>query len=328
MKIFVTGGTSSIGRVLVQALARDGIPQRVMVRANSRRDGLELPGVEFVNGDVTDLHAVRLGMTGCDEVVNMAAIVGQNVPETEWWRVNRDGARNVLQAAYDQGLTRMVQVSSLATLGYTQPGETADETRPVDTALYLNLYQKTKHAADELVREFAARDLAVSIVYPGFGFGCSRASSHPSLQDQTLLRMAAGRPAAVMGSGRNHLLLAYYKDTVRGIRRALEVGRPGEGYILGNQCLTFVELWAEIARLLGKRPPLARIPTGFLRLVARVGRTLTGSSPFPPDFFDMISKNWNFSNAKACRELGLQPLSFREAIAETWKEYQAQGWKG
>src|SRR5512146_1400944 len=101
MKIFVTGGTSSIGRVLVQALARDGMPLRVLARASSKRDGLELPGVEFVSGDVTDLHSVRLGMTGCDAVVHMAAIVAQNVSETEWWRVNRDGARNVLQSAYD-----------------------------------------------------------------------------------------------------------------------------------------------------------------------------------------------------------------------------------
>jgi dihydroflavonol-4-reductase len=322
MKLFITGGTSSIGRVLVQEMARRGTEARVLVRANSRRDGLEQPGVEFVQGDVTDLHAVRLGMAGCDGVVHMAAIVAQNVPETEWWRVNRDGARNVLQAAYDQGATRMVQISSLAVLGYTQPGETADETRPIDTSLYLNLYQKTKHAADELAREYAARGLAVAIVYPGFGFGCSRASSHPSLQDQTLLRMAAGKPAAIMGSGKNHLLLAYYKDTVQGISRALEVGQAGEGYILGNQSMTFVEMWAEIARLLGKRAPWVRIPTGLLRLVSQASRTITGRSPFPPDFFDMISKNWSFSNARACRELGIQPKSFREALAETWQDYQ------
>jgi dihydroflavonol-4-reductase len=327
MKTFVTGGTSSIGRVLVQELARSGAELRVLVRANSRRDGLELPGVEFVAGDVTDLHAVRLGMAGCERVVHMAAVVGQNVPESEWWRVNRDGTHNVLQAAYDQGVGRMAQVSSLSVLGHTQPGETADETRPVDASQYLNLYQKTKHAADELAREFTARGLAVSIVYPGFGFGCSRASSHPSLQDQTLLRMAAGKPVVIMGSGKNKLLLAYYKDTVQGILRALEVGKPGDGYILGNQSLTFVELWAEIARLLGKRPPGLRVPVGLLRFVSQASRRLTGSSPFPPDFFDMLSKDWNFSSVKACRELGIQPKSVAAALAETWREYQGQGWK-
>ena len=327
MKIFVTGGTSSIGRVLVQALARDAVPLRVLVRASSNRAGLELPGVEFVPGDVTDLHAVRLGMNGCDMVVHMAAIVGHNVSEIEWWRVNRDGSRNVLQAAYDQNVEHMVQVSSLSVLGHTRPGEIADENRPVDTSRYLNLYQKTKHAADEIAREYAGMGLAVSLVYPGFGFGCSRASSHPSLQDQTLLRMAAGKPAVIMGSGRNHLLLAYYKDTVQGIRLALAKGRPGEGYILGNENLTFPQIWAEIARLLRKRPPFLRVPAGLLKFISQASRSLTGRSPFPPDFFDMISLNWSFSNAKACRELGLQPKGFAQALAETWQDYQAQGWK-
>jgi dihydroflavonol-4-reductase len=327
MTLFITGGTSSIGRVLVRELAKDQVALRLMVRQESSRAGLELPGVEFVSGDVTDPEALRRGMAGCDRVVHMAAIVGHQVPETEWWRVNRDGSRNVLQAAFDLGVYRMVQVSSLSVLGHTEPGETADETRPIDTRRYRNLYQKTKHSADDIARDFAARGLAVSLVYPGFGFGCSCATSHPSMQDQTLLRMAAGKPTVVMGSGHNRLLLAYYRDTAQGIRLALAKGTPGDGYILGNESLTFPQIWAEIALVLGKQPPTRRIPVPILKLVSRVSRLLTGQSIFPPDFIDMIALEWNFSSAKARREFGLQPKSVAEAIAETWQEYQSHGWK-
>ena len=326
MTIFITGGTSSIGRVLVKELAKAGTPMRVLARKTSNKSGLGLSCVEFVYGDVTDPEALRQGMENCRRVVHLAAVVGQNVPEAEWWRVNRDGSRNVLQAAFDLQIESVVQVSSLSVFGPTQPGETADETRPIQVSKYFNLYQKTKHAADEIAGEFAAKGLPVKIVYPGFGFGCSHASSHPSMQDQTLLRMAAGKPVVIMGSGKNRLFLAYYKDTVSGILLAHAKGKAGEGYILGNENLTFVELWSAIADLFGKEAPRRRIPLRVLKVLSAAGKLLTGKQIFPPQFFEMFGLNWCFSNRKAREDLGWQPLLFKEAVAETWADYQRQGW--
>lgn len=328
MTMFITGGTSSIGRVLVKELVARGIPVRVMTRENSNRSGLELPGVTFVIGDETDSDAVRKGMEGCQSVTHMAAIVGQNIPEAEWWHVNRDGSRNVLQAAYEMRVDSMVQVSTISVLGYTQPGEIADETRPVDTGKYISLYQKTKHAADEIARDHAANGLPVKIVYPAFGYGCSQASSHPSLHEQTLLQMAAGKPVAIMGSGKNRLCVSYYKDTVAGILLAHKRGKTGEDYILGNENLTFTEIWAAVAALLGKPAPSRRIPLPVLRLVSSISRMLIGNSVFPPDFFEMIGLNWCYSNRKAKEQLGWEPHWFVEGLSETWKEYQEQGWGG
>ena len=326
MTMFITGGTSSIGRVLVKELAAQGTPMRLLIRKNSDRSGLELPQVTFIEGDVTDPEAVRQGMQGCQTVTHLAAVVGQNLPEAEWWRVNRDGSRNVLQAAVDLQIPSMVQVSSISVLGHTRPDEIADETRPVDTSKYLSLYQKTKHAADEIAREFAAKGLPVKIVYPTFGYGCSHASSHPSLQEMTLLRMAGGKPVAILGSGKNRLCLAYYNDTVAGILLAHEKGQAGEGYILGNENLTFPEIWAAIAQVLGKQPPRRRIPLPVLKLVSSASRFLTGKSVFPPDFFDMIGLDWCFSAHKAQEQLGWRPHSFLDGMQAAWAGYQQQGW--
>ena len=326
MKMFVTGGTSSIGRVLLQTASEQGIWVRALVRTNSNRDRIELPGIEFIYGDVTDIDSIRTGMKGCQLVTHLAAIVGHNVPEEVWWKVNRDGSSNVQKVARQIGVESMVQVSSLSVLGYTQPGEIADEKRPIDIAKHRNLYQKTKYAADKLARENAEAGLPIKIVYPGFGFGCSQATSHPSLQEQTLLRMAAGKPTMIMGNGKNQLCLAYYKDTAAGILLAHQNGATGEGYILGNENLTFGEILATIANLLGKKPPGLRVPTSLLKTVAAASRIITGKSVFPPDFFDMIGFNWRFSNQKTKDELAWKPCSFEQAISETWDEYQARGW--
>lgn len=327
MTLFITGGTSSIGRVLIKEFSRQGLKLRVLARPSSNRSGLDLPGVEFVSGDVTDFKAVAEGMQGCSQVVHMAAVVGDQLPEAEWWRVNRDGTRNVLQAARSAGVTGMVQVSSMSVLGPTAPGETADETRPIKSALHTNLYQKTKFAADEMAREFASQGLPVKIVYPAFGFGCSFASSHPSLQDQTLLRMASGKPVAIMGSGKNLLCVAYYNDTVEAIRLALENGAPGEGYILGNANLTFPEIWQAVAEVLGRKAPTRQVPLGLLKTVSFLSERLRGRPVFPQDFFDMIGLNWCFSSRKACETLGWAPHTFKDALSETWAAYQCQGWK-
>ncbi len=326
MTTFITGGTSSIGRVLVKELVRQGEALRILVRPNSDRRGLELPGVEFIRGDITDVVAVRKGITGCDRVCHLAAIVGSQAPEAEWWRVNRDGSRNVLQAAYDLHVASIVQVSSLSVLGPTKSGEVADESRSVNTAAYFSLYQKTKRAADDLAREYAAKGLPVKIVYPGFGYGCSHASSHASLAEQTLLRMAAGKPVTILGSGKNRICVAYYKDTVQGILLAHEHGQPGEGYILGGENLTFREIWAVVAEVLGKEPPRRRMPAWLMKSLSNSSRLIIGKPIFPADFLDMIRLNWNFSTEKAEQELGWQPHSFHTGMAETWAEYQALGW--
>jgi nucleoside-diphosphate-sugar epimerase len=298
----------------------------VLVRKTSNTNGLDLPGVRFVYGDVTDRNSVLTGMKGCQHVVHMAAIVGHNVPEEVWWHVNRDGCKLVLEIALDLEVESVVQVSSLSVLGNTEPGELADESRPIDTSRHLTLYQKTKFAADQLAHEFAARRLPVKIVYPAFGYGCSFASSHPSMQEQTLLRMASGQPTAIMGSGKNRVCLAYYRDTVRGIQLAHTRGKSGQGYILGGENLTFPEIWKAVAELLGMEAPKRRIPLSLLKTISTVSRLLTGKSVFPPEFFEMIAFDWNFSSQKAERELGWELTPFLQGIEETWLEYQAQGW--
>ena len=88
MTIFITGGTSSIGRVLIKELSGKGETLKVLVRKSSNRQDLELPGVSFVFGDVSEAKTVTEGMQGCNRVTHMAAIVGNNLPEAEWWRIN------------------------------------------------------------------------------------------------------------------------------------------------------------------------------------------------------------------------------------------------
>ena len=79
MKMFITGRTSSIECVLLREISKQGMSARVLVRSSSNLSVLNLPGIDFVYGDVTNIDSVRRGMEGCQLGTHLAAIVGQNV---------------------------------------------------------------------------------------------------------------------------------------------------------------------------------------------------------------------------------------------------------
>lgn len=324
MTTFITGGTSTLGRVLVREFVRQGESLRILVRPNSDRSGLELPGVEFIRGDVTDYVTVRKGITGCDQVCHLAALSCVHAPSAEAWRVNRDGTRHVLQAAYELRVASVVPVSRVTVLGRVKPGELADETRPVNPADLTSLYQRTMAAADELARDYAAKGLPVKRVYTAFGYGASSQTGQPSFAEQALLQMAAGAPPAAIGSGKHRISLTHYRDLAQGIALAHERGHGGESYILSSENLTLPEAWAALAEIVGKTPPGRRLPLWLARTKSSLGRALTGESLFSQEFYAMLADNWNFSGAKARAELGWQPRTFQEGMGQLWAEWQGR----
>ena len=314
MTTFITGATPDLGRVLVRELVQQGEALRLLVRADSNRSGLELPGVEFIRGDISDAVAIRKGMTGCDKACHLAALSAP-APGADAARVHSDAARLVMQAAHDMRVGSVVHVSAIGLLSPTGPdGEAADETHTLDPA-WLSKPLRARHAADTVARDFAAKGLPVKLVYPGVGYGYVRAPGEGGLAAWTLLRLANGGQATVPGNGRTRLPVAYFKDTAQGIRLAHERGRAGEGYLLVGETLTWPQMWLAIADVLGQDAPTRRTPLWWARLV----------DALPAEVLELCGRDWSVSAEKARRELGWRPLSFRDGIGETWEEYAAAG---
>lgn len=290
MTVFITGATGNLGRVLVRELVRHGIAMRLLIQPDSNRAGLELPGVEFVRGELSDLVTVRKGMTGCDSVFHL---VPSGAPLAN---------ATLLQAAQDMRVAGVVLVSDLAALGPTQGPDPVDESQVAPLPAP--------------VQEAAAKGLGVTAVYAGMGYGCVRAPGHGGLAEHTLLRLAANQPLSIPGQGRNPLALAYYKDTVQGILLAGDRGQAGQSYFLSGEPVTWPELLDTIADILGRTPPRRRTPLWWMRM----------SGALPADVLAWAGRDWRYSSDKARRELGWRPLSIRDGMAETWEEYQALGW--
>lgn len=114
MHILLTGGSGSVGKAIIQRLARRGDTVRVI----GRRAGLSFEGAEYRVCDVNDYPNLREAVRGCDAVIHLAAIANPGYGSSEEiFRVNASGSFNVFQAAAEEGIRRVVQASSINSAG-------------------------------------------------------------------------------------------------------------------------------------------------------------------------------------------------------------------
>lgn len=289
----VTGATGAIGPVLVEELARAGF----RVRGVSRHGE--------VAADVTDPDAMRRAFEGADSVVHAAALLHVNNPPPEmhdlYRRVNVEGTRNVVRAAREAGVRRIVYCSTINVYGGNLR-EIVDETtepRP-DT-----IYAQTKLDGEGLVLGSGCGTvLRLAAVY-----GARMKGNY-----QRLLRsMAHGRFVAI-GEGSNRRTLVYERDVARAA--ALAATHPGAAggifNVTDEAVHTVREILSAMATALGRKPPRFALPVTPIRLAIGVVETLSRAVDIrPPVTRAMLDKY--LEDVAVCgdriqHELGFKPI--------------------
>ncbi len=322
MTALVTGATGFVGSAVARKLIDAGKAVRVLVRAESDRrniDGLE---VETVEGELGDRASLARALEGCDALYHIAADYRLWVPDPDRMYANNvEGTRNIMEAAIDAGVGRIVYTSSVAVLGLHPDGTPADEDLPVSVADMIGHYKRSKFLAEEEVRRMVSeQDLPAVIVNPSAPIGPRDIKPTPT--GRLIADAAAGRVPAYVDTGLN---VVHVDDVALGHLLAFERGKVGERYILGAENMTLREILTEIAGLVGRRPPRIRLPHNLLLPVAVVAEgwarlTGLGQPMVTLDGVRLSKKKMFFTYAKAKRELGYAPRpvseAFREAI--TW----------
>src|SRR3712207_1125175 len=121
MKCFVTGGSGFIGANLVHELAARGHSVRALLRPGADLRGIAGLDVETVHGDVTDTHALKKGLQGCDWCFHVAASYHLWLPDyAPMYEANVSGTRNVIESASVAGCSRIVYTSTVGCIGLPQ----------------------------------------------------------------------------------------------------------------------------------------------------------------------------------------------------------------
>ena len=321
----VTGGTGFVGSAVVRTLLAAGHCVRALVRPNGDRRNLSGLSVELAEGSLEDSQSLARAVGGCRYLFHVAADYRLWVPDpAAMFRTNVEGTRDLLTAAISAGIEKVVYTSSVATLGLVEGS--ADEETHSSADDMIGPYKQSKFLAEKVVQEFVAeRGLAAVIVNPSTPVGPRDLKPTPT--GRLILEAARGHMPGFVDTGLN---IVHVDDVAAGHLVATEMGRIGERYILGGENMSLERILAEVAQLVGTRPPRVRVPYSVAYPVA-IGAALvarvTGREPFiTVDGVRMAHKRMYFSSGKACQELGYKPRPARQAIADAIAWFRTSGY--
>ena len=295
---------------------------RALVRPTSKLRELE---VEVVNGDLRDPGSLERAVTGCGLVFHVAADYRLWAKDpSELYRSNVEGTRNLLTAAREAGVEKVVYTSTVGCIGIPvdRPGS---EDVEVHLEEMTGAYKRSKFQAEQVALEFAGTGFPVVIVNPTAPIGDH--DFKPTPTGKIVVDYLKGAMPAFVDTGLN---LVDVEDTSEGHLLALERGQPGERYILGCENLTLEQILARLAGISGGKPPHWRIPyvVAYMAGMASTGwANLTGMEPRAPlDAVKMARKKMFVSPDKARRELGFNPGPVDGALKRAVDWFRANGY--
>jgi dihydroflavonol-4-reductase len=323
--LLVTGASGFVGSAIAIAARRAGYRVRVLVRSSSPRGNIQ-PGDDVVIGDIRDRDSVANALRGVRYLIHAAADyrLWSRTP-SEIITTNAEGTRCVMEQALRAGVERIVYTSSVATIAL-RDDTPADESSPLSERDAIGVYKKSKVIAERLVEEMVQRQrLPAVIVNPSTPIGPRDVKPTPT--GRIIVEAARGRMPAFVDTGLN---LVHVDDVAAGHLAALARGMIGERYILGGENVYLRDMLAEIARVVGRKPPRVRLPIAPLYPLAVIAEgvgLVTGREPFLTlDGLRMAGHHMFFSDAKARRELGYSARPYRDGIADAIAWFRQHGY--
>jgi dihydroflavonol-4-reductase len=328
MKTLITGASGFVGSAVLRQLIAAGHTMRALVRPNSdRRNLAELP-VEIVTGDLTDRASLDRALLGCSALFHVAAVYRLWEPQPqEIYEANVNGTRNLMIAAANAGVKRIVYTSSVATLGLTRDGSPADEDTPVSLVDMIGHYKRSKFLAEAEVKKLVEEQgLPVVIVNPSTPVGPRDIKPTPT--GRIIVDALSGRMPAYVDTGLN---LVHVDDVAVGHLLAFERGTIGERYVLGARNMTLKEILTELAAITGRQAPRIRLPHDLVLPIAYVSeawaRLTHGNEPRVTLVgVRLAKKKMFFSSEKAKRILGYHPRPIEEALRDAVDWFRRNGY--
>ncbi len=323
---FVTGATGFIGSHVALHLVRRGWRVRALRRPRSAAPFVEGADIDWRSGDIRNFDQTRSAMAACDAVFHVAAdyrLWSRNPREI--YETNVSGTANVLQAALANRVERVVYTSSVGALGLKPGGRPSNEATPVCLADMVGHYKKSKFLAERAAERFLDQGLPVVMVHPSTPVGPG--DHKPTPTGKIIVDYLNRRMPAFLDTGLN---VIHVSDVAEGHLLALEHGRVGEKYILGNQNLTLAEIFRLLEKVSGIPAPRYRLPYYpilFLGSIFEVTSKITGREPLIPyEGVKMAKRFMFFDAAKAVSELGLPQTPVAIALAEAVSWFRDHGY--
>jgi nucleoside-diphosphate-sugar epimerase len=308
----VTGGSGYLGETVVQKLVARGDEVRVLDLVDNADRPAE---VEFLRGDIRDASAVKRALSGVEVVHHNVAQVPLAKDRSQFWTVNVDGTRVLLDLALRERVRKVILVSSSAIYG-------VPSRNPVDKTVLAaprEAYGEAKLAGERVAEEYVGRGLDVSIVRPRTILGHGRLGIFQILFEW----VRRGRPIYTLGDGSNRYQFVHADDLVDVCLRADRIAGP-DVFLAGTDRFgTMRELLDGLVAHAQTGSPIRALPFRPTRL-AMAATSKLGLSPLGDYHTLMYGREMFFDVSETRATLGWTPhYSNVEMIVDSYDWYVA-----
>jgi len=310
MKVLLTGGSGFIGGNLAKKLVKKNYKVRALVRNSSNVNELKQLGVELCYGDLSDSTALRNASEGVEVVYPCAALVSDWGKYEDFYEVNVQGTKNLLDACVENNVRKIVYISTTDVVWNYE-----DHINLTESANYYKIYKhpycKTKAEAEKEILSYKNQNkIETTIIRPCLVWGPGDRVVLPKIVD-----LAINNSLYLFGSGRNLISICYIENVTDAIILAGENHKSnGEIYFINDDLkITFQEYISKLLSSLEIEWKPKKIPYFIVYNIARLLEFLTiisGSKKYPLITTYVVAamgKNLNYSIDKARLDLNYKP---------------------
>jgi dihydroflavonol-4-reductase len=324
--VLVTGADGLLGNNLVRLLLKKKYQVKVFLQSGKPLGFLSDLPIEVSHGDILNENEVLAAVKGCDVVIHAAALTNTWPTKGDiYYKVNVDGTRNIINAVKEFGVSRLLHIGTSNSFGAGTTEKLGTEKNPFIADKYKLDYITSKYKAHELVLdEVKNHDLPALILNPTFMIGPYDVK--PS-SGKMIISVAQGKVPGYSQGGRNFV---YVNDVTTAIVNAIDQGRIGEGYVLGNANLSYKDMFGKIAGIVGVKTPSLSMPKGVVKTYGWMSEAMakiTGSEPTISYPLAVISNEEHYYDcSKAVNELDMPQTSIESAIKEAVDWFNKEGY--
>lgn len=260
--ILVTGGAGLVGNELIGQLLANGKTVRAIYNKKPIT-GFDNPGLEPVQCDILDVVALEEVMTGIEDVYHCAGIVSFNPKrKREMFKANIEGTANVVNAALDAGVRKMVHVSSVSALGRIRESGPVNETMNWTEETSNSAYGQSKYLSELEVWRGISEGLNAVIVNPVIILGAGDWNDSSSRMFRSAYEEFPWYTEGVSG-------FVDVRDVVAAMIALMGSEINAERFILSAENRSFRSVFIEMAKAFGKKEPYKKVTPLIASLVYR-----------------------------------------------------------
>ncbi|NKB37354.1 MAG: NAD-dependent epimerase/dehydratase family protein [Gammaproteobacteria bacterium] len=325
--ILVTGGAGFIGSHLVKQLLHKGETVRVLEQPGAKIDHLPSAQLEMVFADIRDANAMIEATKDCSQVYHLAAdpnLWRKDVQEFD--NINHIGTLNVLRAALDNGVERILYCSTESILTSENANGHSVENLVLKESDMLGSYCLSKFRAEQAAFKMAEEGAPILVVCPTLPVGPGDRRQTPPTRMS--VAFCQGKLPAYLECKLNFIDV---RDVASGMLAAMERGQIGIRYLLGAENLHLSDWFQVLADETGQNVPKIKVPYTAALAVAWFSECwanrVDGKMPMATVTGVRLTRRSMFFDASASlAALELQPRPIRESATDAVASYREQGW--